>query len=52
MEIKQVNVKQGLYLFADTERCIHHGQVSIPVITLLKLLLLLHLIGTYVIGAL
>lgn len=36
MEIKQVNVKQGLYLFADTERCIHHGQVSIPVITLLN----------------
>lgn len=36
MEIKQVNVKQGLYLFADTERCIHHGQVSIPVINLLN----------------
>lgn len=36
MEIKQVNVKQGLYLFADTDRCIHHGQVSIPVITLLN----------------
>lgn len=36
MEIKEVNVKQGLYLFAYTERCIHHGQVSIPVITLLN----------------